>query len=65
MERRREWVFEFADESDDWLDRQIHRRQGNIVLGDGSVQQLSDPRLREYLGVYPEWTTRVALPISQ
>ena len=39
----------------------IHVRQGNIGLADGSVQQLSNARLREALG-WSSVTNRLSMP---
>ena len=44
-----------------WTD-EIHKRQGNIGLTDGSVQQLSRTRLREALQCTGDTRNRVALP---
>jgi prepilin-type processing-associated H-X9-DG protein len=42
---------------------EIHNRQGNIALGDGSVQQVSSARLRsEILANSPFATNRIKLP---
>ena len=48
-------MVEFTDE--------IHKKQGNIVLGDGSVQQVSSARLRsEIIRNSPFATNRIKLP---
>jgi len=39
-----------------------HNRQGNICLADGSVQQLSNAKLREQLAVTGVATNRLAIP---
>jgi type II secretory pathway pseudopilin PulG len=33
-----------------WDGKDLHRTQGNLLMGDGSVQQLSGPRLRQLVG---------------
>jgi len=33
----------------EWTDAKMHQKNGNALLADGSVQQLSSPKLREQL----------------
>lgn len=41
---------------------QLHNSQGNIVLGDGSVQQVATPRLRDQVRTADTPTIRLAVP---
>ncbi len=39
--------FLFSAQTPGWTDGKIHQKNGDVLLADGSVQQLSSPRLRE------------------
>jgi prepilin-type processing-associated H-X9-DG protein len=41
---------------------EMHNRQGNIAMGDGSVQQADAPRLNQLLRATGQATTRLAVP---
>ncbi|MDB6018115.1 MAG: putative major pilin subunit [Pedosphaera sp.] len=45
-----------------WTDDDIHKKNGNVVLGDGSVQQLTSGRLRAALGETGVTTNRLLFP---
>ncbi len=42
--------------------REIHRNQGTVALGDGSVQQFSGPKLAEHVRASGVATNRLAMP---
>jgi prepilin-type processing-associated H-X9-DG protein len=43
-----------------WTDSKMHQKNGNVLLADGSVQQLSSPKLREQLRNSGDTTTASA-----
>jgi prepilin-type N-terminal cleavage/methylation domain-containing protein len=55
-------VVELTPESEAGWTSAIHDRQGNIGLGDGSVQQYTEPRLQDHLRSSGIATNRLSIP---
>ena len=56
-------VLELAAEHPAGWTGEMHKRQGNILLGDGSVQQMKEARLRNETQNTRDFTNRLQMPI--
>lgn len=55
-------MFEFSTNSPSGWTDELHRQQGNIALGDGSVQKVSAMRVRQVVGDTGLATNRLVFP---
>jgi prepilin-type N-terminal cleavage/methylation domain-containing protein len=56
-------VLEFTSEHPAGWTATIHRKEGNILLGDGSVQQMNETSLRNETQTTRDFTNRLQMPI--